>query len=241
MIGVWDAAGLLGAAVAELPLSVRRADGPADAIAVVDRTEDAHTAQAAGAHGLVLVATDPMPPDDVATLAAASGALPVIVVRRRLRPLQSAPAGAVVAECSAPSAELAAVLRDTVGWIRELTGGPLVVASAARTDERALALLTTHDGAPVTVLARPLSGVPEGGVIRVSALAVERREVEVDEPAGVLRTRTEREGESVVTTGKYESAERLALRRIVGAQPGNDLADLMHDTEIAWLILTPVE
>ncbi|MEO8261105.1 MAG: hypothetical protein ABI566_00935 [Pseudolysinimonas sp.] len=241
MIGVWDSTGLLTAAVAELPLSVGVADGPAEAMAVVDGAEAAHAALAAGALGLVLVAPDRMREDEITRLAAASGTRPVIALRRRLRAQRSAATAAVLAECSAPPAELESVLRDAVGWIRELTGGALAVDSVATTDAGAIALLTTHDGAPVTVLARPLSGVPDGGVIRVIALAAERRDVEVDEPAGVLRVRVDRDGESVATALGFESPERHALRRIATLEPVNDLADLLHDTGIAARILGSAE
>jgi hypothetical protein len=237
VIAVWDPAGLVHAAAAELPLSIGAADGPSDAIAVVDGGAAGRAALAAGALGLVLVVADEMSADDIAAVSAASALRPVVVVRRRLRSQESAPAAVVVADCSAPSAELAAVLRDTVGWIRELTGGSLVVHSVAGTEVGALALLRTHHGSPVTVLTQSLAGVPGGGVIRVSALAAERREVEVDEPAGVLRTRVEREGETAVATGRFESAERAALRRMAAGEPVDELAELLHDVEIADAIL----
>ena len=227
MIGVWDATGTFAAAVAELPLSVEAASGAAGAIAVVADAAGLRSALDAGARGAVLSAPDP---------AAASGDRPVVVLRPRLRAVPVGDQAAVVAECSAPPTELEAVLGDAVGWVRMLTGHAPVLRSA----EVGLALLDAG-GVPVTVLARPLSGVPSGGVIRVLALGTERREIEVDEPAGVLRITTAREGGTAGEPPRFESDERVALRRMIAAltsgEAVTDLADLAGDTRTARAIL----
>lgn len=240
MIAVWDDAGLLGSAVAELPLSARRAKGPADAVAVVDSVPGAPAALASGALGVVLVSPMTVRLEGVSELLAASAGSPVIVLRSRLAAIPRVTAAAFVAECSAPAAQLEAVLRDALGWMRGL-GGELQLDTAAVSEGAAIALLHNGAGIPSIVTARTLSGVPGGGVIRVVALASERCEVEVDEPAGVFRVVIEREGESATRGPGFESHARQALRRIISAVgsagPSTEFAQLLHDSDLAREIL----
>jgi hypothetical protein len=240
VIRVWDAEGLLGAAVAELPMTAAPAEGPVGAVVVTAGCETARAALASGAAGIVLAEPGQIEPEPVAELAAASGDRPVLVVRGRLRDHPPADAAVLVAECAAPSAELGIVLRDTLGWLRLLTGREIGLRAATGADGGILALLDAG-GTPASVLARSLSGVPDGGVIRVTALGSDRVEVFVDEPAGVLRMGTEQDSGTTVAPRLLETPERATLRRIAAAldtgERPDDLAGLLHDVRLARAII----
>ena len=248
MIGIWDRAGTLAAAIAGLPLSARASSKPNDAVAVVDAvdwTSEAARAVDAGALAILVVEPGPATPAALAELQRTVADRPVIVLRRRLAPellpAASGAVAAVVAECAAPAPMLDAVLRDTMGWARLLAGGSLELGAGGASAGGRLAALSTGQGVSVSVVARTLSGVPDGGVIRVAALGSARREVVVDEPAGILRFTVADEHGSAELPGRLESAERSALRRAIAAiEAGDrpdDLAELIQDLSIAGGIL----
>jgi hypothetical protein len=241
VIGVWDARGALAAAVAELPLSVRAAADPHGAIAVVpgDAGWPGALRAAVGAGAIAVVLVEPTMGLDV------PGPIdvPVVVVRRRLAagPSPAVQSSAVVAECSATEATLASAVRDAVGWARELSGGDLRLRTRASGTGGELAVLETADGPTVSLTVQVMSGVPDGAVIRVTALGVVRRQVVVDDAAMLVELTTAVEGSTSVETGRFETPERAGVRRLLSALesgdlPG-DLGNLAHDTAIAHSIL----
>jgi hypothetical protein len=254
VIPVWDPAGVLTAAIAELPASVRASDHASGAIAIVagsDWSANVTAAVDAGARAILVIDPDSAAP---AALARATEGRPVVVLRPRLAAAQFAaarfadaagalatPPAAVVAECSAPSSELAAVVRDAIGWARTLAGSGLELGWRGATASGRLASLTAAGGIPVSVLARALSGVPSGGLIRVTALGTPRRELVVDEPAGAVRITVSDELGATVLPHVFESLERGALRRMVAAVETGDRPDdvtqFIHDMAIAEKLL----
>ncbi|HEX7835719.1 MAG TPA: hypothetical protein VF479_09655 [Pseudolysinimonas sp.] len=245
MIGVWDAGGTLAASVAELPLSVRPADGPEGSIVVVSGEGDwgaaAHAAVDAGAVAVVVVEPVSVGGAD------APVSVPVVVVRSRVdgEVDLAAPSSAIVAECSATDATADSAVRDTVGWARELSGGHLRLRTRAAGSGGSLALLETAAGVPVSLTVQLISGVPEGAVIRVTALGAERRQVVVDDVAMLLEVTTAIDGATALRTGRFESPGRVALRRALAALASGDrpadLADLAHDVDLAHRILDDSE
>ena len=250
MIGIWDRAGTLSAAIAGLPLSARASSQPNDAVAVIDAadwTTEAMRAVDAGALAILVVEPGPAIPAALAELQRTVVDRPVVVLRRRLAPellpVASGAVATVVAECAAPAPMLDAVLRDTIAWARLLAGGSLELGACDVSAGGRLTALSTGQGVPVSVVARTLSGVPDGGIIRAAALSATRREVVVDDPAGILRVTVADEHGSAELPGRLESAERSALRRAIAAieagERPDDLGELIHDVSIAGRILSP--
>jgi hypothetical protein len=167
------------------------------------------------------------------------------VLRRRLAPdrmpTATGPVAAVVAECAAPAAQLPATLRDTIGWARVLADSALTLDAVGTAAGGHLASLSSAGGTPVSLVARTLSGVPDGGVLRLTALGTTRRELVVDEPAGLLRITVADEHGETRLASQLESPERAALRRAVAAlvsgEHPDDLEQLVHDAAIADAIL----
>ncbi len=246
-VGVVDPTGRYLAAVAELPLSTLAADRAAGAIVVTAGTAgwmDAALAASAAGAAAVLVA-DPafVPAADLRGLEQRLG-IPVIIERPLLRPdvardAADGRAGAsprvLVVDGGASEMRLRSVTRDAVGWLRVLAGDGLAVAAAS---EGALALLQTEAGIAaalsVTVTARP-----GPGWIRAQALGETITDVEVDGSAARVTTAT---GAGRLTSPiRFESSERLALRRAVSALTApdrpDDLRELLADTELVERML----
>lgn len=235
------------AATAELPLSARGVAAATGAIAVVDGASRwwlaARSAIAHGAVGIVVARPERLPEEGTDELAGSG--VPVVVerplVRSDMADLASPgkPRPAVVAvECHARGA-LATALRDAVGWARITAGAPLVLLQAASSATGgSLALLGSPAGLAVSLVAATQAGAPGGGRIRVTALGEVL--LEVDGDVGTLRIATADAGGRSVAPMRWESSERLALRRVLeavrtGSSP-RDLAELAHDDGLASAI-----
>lgn len=230
-------------AVAELPRSARLADDPAGAVVVVaGSAADVRAAVTAGAGVLLAVRPDAALPEvDV----------PVILHRPLLRPdlaIEAAPADArpalVHVEASAADADLAATLRDALGWARVLAGGELRIDARQAAPDGVAALLeaTTADGArvPVAVVVTRRGGTAPW--IRATAVGAERCEVTLDVARGLARVERATEAGRSRTATRWESAERLALRRAVEALRGSgvdDRADWERDDALATALAHP--
>jgi hypothetical protein len=245
VIGVWSASE--ESSLAELPLSVRPAAGPAGAIAVVaaaDWTARAHAAVEDGARGLLIAEPAVVEPTAVAGLSDACRrrGIPVVVERARLqvgRP-EAAAAHAVIAECAALEDEIGDVLRDTAGWMRRLAGDGLELVEADGSPRGWIGLAAAG---PVTasVLVDVLTGVDPGGYLRVVALGVERVEVEIDAAARTGGITVGAQSGVLRLPAAFETPRRAALRRLLqhledGTLPP-ELAELGADETLSRAIL----
>lgn len=233
MIGLWTRSHAYRAAGAELPVSTRLVARPDGAIAVVHALADAP------ADAAVVVLADPAP---------ASGLLddlpvPVVVDRPWLRADVAADAGIVpdaalyVAECLTPRDQLPEVLRDTVGWLRVLSGRRLRVEAVTATGGGVMALLDA-EGRAATVMVTILDAVDPRPSIRAGAIGVERVEVIVD-GSDTASVTVSSEAGSLRRPTRFESRQRVSLRRAIEAARGSvrdDLESLRHDEEIAAVI-----
>lgn len=226
------------AAAAELAPRVRPGGG-ADAIRVVegwgawwDRLE--------GAAAFIVDEPDPAPAEVHERLAALR--VPVVVMRRRLRPDVVADAiGAVetrhvVVDAWSGRTDAATVLRDAVGWARVFAGGPVHALSRADT-ERATTLAVRSEAGVGASITRAIGG-GVGGALTATALGPRRVEVRVDSASPLHEVGfDDAEGRRTARV-RRESPERLALRRILDAGEGavlSDLSDLAADDAAAAL------
>jgi hypothetical protein len=243
MISVVAAAGAYRAAVAELPLSSRLGDRPSGAVVVVPGdagwVDAVRRAEEAGARAVVVADPEPAPLDEVRLLAQRTR-IAVVLERPLLRAdaaadAQSARAAqdgtaprVIVLDAAASAQRLSVITRDAVGWGRVLAGRAPTLVSG----DRGLALLETADGTALT-LSVVATRRPGRGWVRAQALGEVLTDVDVEGRASSIAVATAA-GRFVLPT-RFESSERLALRRAVAAaaahdQPG-DLADLIADTE----------
>jgi len=228
MRGVWTDLPAYRAAVAELAPRVRLGDG-GEAIRVVGG-RGAWWERLDGAAAYVIDEPDPAPAAVHARLAALD--VPVAVVRRRVRPDVVAEAGAepvsprhVVVDAWGGRTDAAALLRDAVGWARVLAGGPLSVSARADTAAATTMALRGCDGIGVSVTRAIGGGV--GGALVASALGSRRVEVRVDSASPLAEVAFDDLEGRRVRPVRRESAERLALRRVVDAvESGTVLSDL---------------
>lgn len=235
------------AATAELPRRARPASAPAGAVAVVDGSGRWSTAALAaiadGATGIVISRPASVPSDDMDALTAAG--VPIIVERPLLRPdvaaLAAVGAGApavFTVECHART--LDPTLRDAVGYARVAAGGPLALRAASFADGRGLALLDGPESLTVSLIAATQSGAPDGGRIRVTGLG--ETLVEVDGEAGALRVETADAASRRTAPRRWESSERLTLRRaidaVITASVPRDIVELGLDEALAHGIVT---
>ncbi len=250
MIAVVAPAGAYRAAVAELPLSSRLGDRPSGAVVVVPGdprwVERVRAAEEAGARAVVVADPEPAPVDEVLLLAQRTR-IPVVLERPLLRAdatadAQSAraaqagtvPPRAVVLDGAASAGRLSVIARDAVGWGRVLAGQAPTLVSA----DRGLALLETADGTVLT-LSVVATRRPGRGWVRAQALGEVLTEVEVEGRASSIAVATA--AGRLALPVRFESSERLALRRAVAAVEAHDrpsdLVDLIADTEAVEGIL----
>lgn len=214
------------AAVAELAPRMRPGDGVA-AIRVIEG-RGAWWERLDGAAGFVVDEPDPAPVDVHARLAAI--AVPVAVVRRRLRPDVVADAETVaprhvVVDAWGGRTDATALLRDAVGWARVLAGGALSVVDRADTAAATTLALRGPDGVGVSVTRAIGGGV--GGALVATALGPGRVEVRVDSASPLAEVAFDDLEGRRVRPARRESPERLALRRILDAvETGAVLSDL---------------
>ena len=250
------------AAVAELPLRTRLGDQAAGAVVVVPgETGWVHrvvVAAEAGARAIVVADPEPAPVAELRQLAERIR-VPLVVERpllradaaldataARARAVGVARPRAIVLDGGAPAARLDVVARDAIGWGRVLAGHAPVLRSA----DRGLALLEAPDG-----IALALSVVatrrPGRGWIRAQVLGEILTAVDVEGRGCRIAVSTA--GGQMIAPTRFESSERLAVRRALeavdafeavqaGAADGadarpDDLSDLIADTESVEQIL----
>lgn len=241
VVGVVDPTGRYHAAVAELPLSTRSAERVPGALVVIPGTagwtDAALAASETGAAALVVAEPEFVPAAELRSLAQGLH-IPLIIERPLLRADVAKDAidrragespRVLAVDGGAGAAGLLSVTRDAVGWLRVLAGGGLAVASS----DGALALLQTEAGIAgtltVTVTARP-----GPGWIRAHALGETITDVEIDGRAA--RVTTASAVGRLTSPTRFESSERLALRRAVAVladrDRSDDLGELLADTDL---------
>jgi len=235
-------------AIAELPVSARASDDAAGAVVVVGGDRDwcagARAASRAGAAAVVVSRPARVDADAVRALLADVGELPVLIERPWLRPDAIAdvlagrrvdgdaePPSLVAVDCVASASAFDPVLRDAVGWLRVLSGGPPNLRATSEGLAHFDAL--QPDSAPAVLTAvRVLDG---GDRLHVHALGALRSEVDASEAGAAVSTTTARG--RVVAPERRESHERLTLRRAIEAAetgaPTTDLAELAADARLA--------
>ncbi len=231
-------------AVHELPVSSGLAADGAGVVVVVGGSGPAPSVPIEQSARVVLVAGDP--DASVADLGRIGRSVPVILERPRLRRdlVDDALAGRghtrpalVSLECAAPPELMRSAVRDAVGWGRVLTGR-LTLASRSGGSAGWSALLEGPDGIPV-LLRGTVSRVPEPW-IRVLAVGEVTTEVLLDPARRQSVTTLTRNGRTIAPA-RYETAERLALRRALqvaaGSPDPDDLAALQADTVLAEQVL----
>lgn len=252
MIGVSATVAGYRVAAAELPQSVRLVSHAADAIVVVPGShrwlQTACAAFAADAAGVIVSDPGPFDERDVADLQDAAAGRPVIVDRPLLRAdviasvmAEGAPSYATV-EVATARRRRTAVVRDAAGWMRVLLGGRCDAVSADRTASAVLALLQSEGaGGPGTLTATTIAGTDEGAWIRAVAVAATRIEVVVDEADSRASVEVATEDGVRRAARRFESHERLSLRRAIEAlasgDHSTDLADLRADDVVAHAVL----
>jgi hypothetical protein len=146
----------------------------------------------------------------------------------------------VLVELSSTAEDVAALLRDGVGWARVLAGESLELLDVRSTPRGILLQLRgVTAGTPATVLhARRDQGAPW-----LRAIALDSTRVEVTLELGTISPtvdRTDAEGR-LRAPSHYESTARLALRRgldaIAGGGHPTDLEEFLHDSWLAGLAL----
>lgn len=224
-------------ATAELPLSARRVPGMPSVLGASAEVVGA------GDGAAVIVLSDPAP-DELSEL---PDGLRVVVDREWLRPdvvadavtATAADAAAMfVAECAAPSGGGRRILREAIGWLRELSGEELVLREVGTAAGGAMALFDAGDRA-ATVLFTELSDPLARPRLRALAVGVERTEVEID-ALGAASVTVSSETGDLRLPARRESRQRLALRRAIDAAGGaevRDLEQLRLDDALAAAIL----
>ncbi len=252
MTGVVAPVGRYREALAELPLRARLVDRARGAIVVVTGgagwIDAALDAASDGALAVVIAEPEFAPSADVRRLAEAVG-FPVILERPLLRTdaADDARAGrggeagwaaprAVVVDGGASRSRLRSVARDAVGWVRVLTGDlPELVTPSGMP-----ALLETGAGVPAT-LSVVATARPGGGWLRAHALGEVITEVDVE--GRVSRVTTATVAGRLIAPTRFESSERLAVRRALAAvetgEEPHDIDDLRADTELVERMLPP--
>ncbi|MGN8552302.1 UNVERIFIED_CONTAM: hypothetical protein OHV15_06945 [Microbacterium sp. SLM126] len=239
---VWVRDSSFDAALAQLPERVERAQSPGASIIVLDgrreRPERVEALLAERPIGAVL--THPASASQAVVDQLAHAGIRVVTVRSLLRADDAAiVAGAtvrhLVLDALASRADVRATLVDAIGWARVIVGGGLTVSASARTRESLLVALESPAGIGVALTATRLvtSIAP---ALTVDGLGERRVGVRIDRAAGVREIAIHGEEGVVVAAPRYESSERLALRRALAAAAGDpvdDLVSLIHDRSLA--------
>ncbi|GAA1981470.1 hypothetical protein [Microbacterium pumilum] len=240
-------------AVAELPLRTRLSDDPAGAVVVVDGGSEwcdkVSDSLAAGARAIIVARPSTASADELAALVARAGDRAIVLERPFLRPdavtdavtaRRAADAQArarlVAADCAAASNDFAAALRDSIGWLRGLSGGALVL----RTGGNGVGLFDSReaDGVPAV-----LTAVRAGGTsrLRIRALGEAVSEVDVSIARALVTTSTA--GGRSTAPERFETPQRLALRRAIDAMTADaqieDVAEFAADSTLAAAVIAP--
>ncbi|MGH1549622.1 hypothetical protein ACRAWB_10810 [Leifsonia poae] len=230
------------AAVAELPARTRHATADEDARIVVlgRRTRPAFLDAAARADAVILAAGAPWNAEPAPGKA-------VLVQRRWLRPdvlddvlaaRDGAPHTAVVVECVAATTELPSMLADAVGWARALSPAGIALDHAsATTGAGAASLRSLTDDSPISIGWVAQRGAADGGMLRINVLGVVRTEIGIDLAARRTTVDTFTRRGRLRAPERFERAERVALRRAVGALgtgvASDELESLRQDAALA--------
>ncbi|GAA1942976.1 hypothetical protein [Microbacterium deminutum] len=241
-------------ALAELPLRTRAADAAHGAIVVVDGgrdrwCDDARAAAASGAIAIVVAQPNAVPATGILALIEDVGEVPIVLERSFLRPDATADAVAardshgaravprlLTGDCVATADELGVATRDAIGWLRVLSQGGL----SMRTGRAGVGLLECRDadGAPSALTAVIVKGVSR---VRIAVLGEVLSEIEVSDRRTLVSTSTS--AGRMLTSPRYESPQRLALRRALSALSGaatvDDLAELAADAALAETVSVP--
>lgn len=246
MIGVATALPGYRIAVAELParlrlrerdaqISVVRADADGIAVAlravgrgarviVVDRPgADAGDFAGLSATGVSVVLNRPsLRDDDIHDARRADGGADAVPV-------------AVTVQALTARGALGDVLVDAMGWGRVLAGSPLTLRSGHRVADAVLADLAGAGGIGVGVVASERLGAAGPARLRATTIGVHRTEV-VSIAGRTTVTHSTGAGEWVLPR-RWESSERVALRRALdvlsGARAATDIAEWAHDLSCA--------
>jgi hypothetical protein len=197
---------------------------------------------------VAIVVDEPVPATDRDHARVAGLAIPVILSRRRVR------ADLVVDAATQEAAHLVTVdgfgprsswptwARDAVGWARVLGGGCLEPTARHVSSDVLLVALASASGVPATVTCT-LGGPGSAVAIDAVALAPRRVEVRIDETAGLAEAATVSDAGRLVAPTRFESTERLALRRALDAlgdtTPPADLTELRHDEALVRAMAEP--
>ncbi len=253
-LGVMTASGDYATAIGELPRRTRPTDDLSGAIVIVPG--DAHwgavarDAAAAGAVGIVVERPAPLPSAEIdALIDQLPTGLPVVLERPFLRPDSAADAvsartvdGARVAprlvtvDCAATDDQFAAAVRDAIGWLRLLCGGAL--GRCTGTLGSALFEARDADGPPAAMTAVQAAGTSR---LRVDALGELRSHLEITATRATISTSTDQG--RLIAPARFESPQRLALRRALEAletaEKCTDLADFAADSLLAGGLSMP--
>lgn len=238
---VWTDDPAFLAAVGQLPDRVRVADGPRNAICVVDARDLSRVAETvAGASAVILTHAGSGSRADLGALGDAADRLIAHRPRLRADEVDDARVDATALRLFAVDAVSgAAVFRETtvdaIGWARSLAQRSLRLRAAVESAAGVVAALDTQGTVPVSMTITRLQ--PEAAsAIRVTGVGEVRVDVEVDDAAGVRRIgRTDRGGQAIAAP-RLESAARLSLRRaldVIAGSVSHDIEDLLHDIRLA--------
>ncbi|QIG39194.1 hypothetical protein G5T42_06600 [Microbacterium sp. 4R-513] len=235
-------------AIAELPATAAVAASPEGAVVVLDGAgrwwNDVGGALSAGAVAVVVSRPRAAPAEVLAAVAD----LPIVLERPLVRPdlasevveARSAarPPSAIVVECHAPAPALEAALAEALGWSRLFAGEQLEVQSARFTGGRGMALIEAGGAASVSLVVATSTGAPPDGRLRVTALGETLLELEIEDQ-DVRFAATDASSRRIWPT-RFESPQRLALRRAAAVQTGQappDVAEFARDRTLAEAIL----
>ena len=234
-------------AVAELPLRTRLSDDLAGAVVVLEGSPGwcggVTEALAAGARAIVVAGPSSAPADALAAVVAEAGERAIVLERPFLRPDAVADAVAaraaayaptaprlVAADCAAAPHDFVAAMRDSVGWLRVLSGGDLVL----RVGGDGVGLFDSRETGGVPAV---LTGVRAGGTSRLRIRALGEAITEVDVSVARAAVMTSTAGGRSTAPERFETPQRLALRRALEALAGavrvDDLADFAADSALA--------
>jgi hypothetical protein len=241
--------GLAGyqAAIAELPLHTREAQDAAGAVVVIAGDapwgDGVRRAAAAGARAVIVSRPAAVPAADIRALRAELGSLPIIVERLLLRSDAASDVAAaravtgssevrlIVVDAAAPVAEAGVVLRDAIAWARVLSGGALAWHAASG----GLALSDGRESGDVPVALSVIEVDAGASWIRAQALGEVRSELGATAGRAVISTTGEHG--AVVAPTRFETPQRLALRRAIAALESGeeppDLEELATDAALA--------
>lgn len=247
--GVCPALPSYAAAVATLSAGAHQVQGIAGAVAVVpgagDWWQGVLSAREQGAVAVVVAGPGMLPPGTIDAGAGSIG-IPVVLARSGLRPdivsdallaRKGSPPRIITVEIAAPAGELDGLVCDAFGWIRSLAQGPVALRSARSSGPGRMALLECAPpcggATPATLVATVLDAPGARGFMKLVAIGEVRTEVVIDPAAGLERVETSTPDGVLVAPRRYETQERLALRRVLAAlssaEPLGDLGGMVRD------------